>query len=75
MRQSEKSTTKRICMEHNGNVPFAHVATDQSYSQQPVLPRDFPLFKYCEWLVVNYNVGATQHNAIKKSKKEERRKV
>jgi len=38
-----------------GSVPFAHVAIDHSQSQQPV-PRGFPLFKCCEWLVVNCNV-------------------
>jgi len=32
-----------------------HVAIDHSHSQQPV-PRDFPLFKSCEWLI-NCNVG------------------
>jgi len=36
------------------NVPFAHVI-DHSHSQ-PV-PRSFPLFKRCEWLVINCNVG------------------
>jgi len=40
-------------MEDGGSVSFAHVATD---SQQPV-PRGFPLFKRCKWLVVNCNVG------------------
>jgi len=30
--------------------PFAHIAIDHSHSQQPV-PRDFSLFKHCEWLV------------------------
>jgi len=39
-----------------GSVPFAHVAIDHSHSQQPV-PTDFPLFKRCEWLVINCNVG------------------
>jgi len=39
-----------------GSVPFAHVAIDHSRSQQPV-PRGFPLFKRCEWLV---QTGATQ---------------
>jgi len=39
-----------------GSVPFVHVAIDHSHSQQPV-PRCFPLFKSCEWLVVNCNVG------------------
>jgi len=37
-------------------VPFAHVAIDHSHSQQPV-PRGFPLFKRCEWLVLNCNVA------------------
>jgi len=39
-----------------GSVPFAHVTIDHSHSQQ-LMPRDFPLFKCCEWLV-NCNVGA-----------------
>jgi len=38
-----------------GASTFAHVAIDHSHSQQPV-PRGFPLFKRCEWLVVNCNV-------------------
>jgi len=38
------------------SVPFTHVAIDRSHTQQPV-PRGFPLFKRCEWLVVNCNVG------------------
>jgi len=39
-----------------GSIPFAYVAIDHSHSQQPV-SRGFPLFKRCEWLVVNCNVG------------------
>jgi len=38
-----------------GIVPFAHVAIDHSHSQQPV-PKGFPLFKRCEWLMVNCNL-------------------
>jgi len=44
------------CSNSDGNVPFAHVAIGHSHLQQPV-PRGFPLFKRCEWLVVNCNVG------------------
>jgi len=32
------------------------VPIDHSHSQQPV-PRGFPLFKRCEWLVVNRDVA------------------
>jgi len=32
------------------------VSIDHSHSQQPV-PRGFPLFKRCEWLVVNRDVA------------------
>jgi len=42
--------------KRTGSVPFAHIAIDHSHSQQPV-PRGFPLFKHCKWLVVNYNVS------------------
>jgi len=31
------------------------VSIDHNYSQQPV-PRDFPLFKRCEWLMINQDV-------------------
>jgi len=40
-----------INVELFGSVPFTYVAIDHSYS------RGFPLFKRCEWLVVNCNVG------------------
>jgi len=36
--------------KHEESVPFAHIAIDHSHSQQPV-PRGFPLFKRCEWLM------------------------
>jgi len=36
--------------------PVCYVVIGHSHSQQPV-PRSFPLFKRCEWLVVNCNVG------------------
>jgi len=39
-----------------GSISFAHVAIDHNHSQQPV-PKNFPLFKRCEWLVVNCNVS------------------
>jgi len=45
-----------IATHIDGSVPFAHVAIDHSHSQQSV-PRGFLLFKHCEWLVVNCNVG------------------
>jgi len=38
----------------NRNAPFDHGPIDHSHSQQPV-PRGFPLFKRCEWLVVKWN--------------------
>jgi len=38
------------------SVSFAHVAIDHSHSQRPV-PRGFPLFKRCEWLINNCNVA------------------
>jgi len=43
-------------IEQYGSVPFAHIAINHSHLQQSV-PRGFPLFKHCEWLVVNCNVG------------------
>jgi len=46
----------RTQMKNYGSVPFAHVAINHNHSQQP-MPRGFPLFKRCEWLVVNCNVG------------------
>jgi len=33
-----------------------NVVIDHSHSQRPV-PRDFPLFKRCKWLVGNCNVA------------------
>jgi len=42
--------------------PFA-VAIDHSQSQQPV-PRDFPLFRRCEWLMGNRNVALIQTSRI-----------
>jgi len=53
VRNPPEISEKRI----DRSVPFAYVAIDHSdWSQQPV-PRDFPLFKCYEWLVVNCNVG------------------
>jgi len=47
-------TIKWIWYDHGGEL--AHVAIDHSHSQQP-MPRGFSLFKRCEWLVDNRNVG------------------
>jgi len=51
----EVRATFRATLWNVGSVPFAHIAIDHNHSQQPV-PKDFPLFKRCEWLVVNCNV-------------------
>jgi len=56
MRGERNAMSHVTCKAGVGSVPFAHVAIDHSYSQQPV-PRGFSLFKRCEWLVVNCNVG------------------
>jgi len=44
------------CIRLVGERPFAYVAIDHNHSQQSV-PRGFPLFKRCEWLMINCNVG------------------
>jgi len=38
-----------------GSAPFDHGPIDHNHSQQPV-PKGFPLFKRCEWLVINRTV-------------------
>jgi len=43
---------KRQQRDSQGNVPFDH-----SHSQQQPVHRGFPLFKHCEWLVVNRDVA------------------
>jgi len=58
--------------KRKGNVPFAHVAIDYNHSQQPV-PKGFPVFKRCEWLVVNCNVG--KRAPLKRKYREEIKRV
>jgi len=38
--------------KENESAPFDHSLIDHSHSQQ-LVSRGFPLFKRCEWLVVN----------------------
>jgi len=39
-------------MHYSGSVPFGHGSIGHHQPQRPV-PRSFPLFKRCEWLVSN----------------------
>jgi len=43
------------CLQY-GSVPFADAVIGHRQSQRPV-PKVFPLFTRCEWLVVNRNVA------------------
>jgi len=53
---------------YEGNIPIDHVSIGHHQPQRSV-PRGFPLFKHCEWLIVNCNLGkrtplVNKHNVL-----------
>jgi len=60
----ESLRIKKYMHTIKGSASFDHGPIDHSHSQQPV-PRGFPLFKRCEWLVVNRTVVKRNPPTIK----------